>query len=131
MPTISIFLAQIIGVYMLIIGVSVFLRRNELEKSFKKMVSEGSFTYSLGAMVLFLGLFLVQIHNVWDGSWRVALTAFAWLALLKGATILLLPSKTSAQLVKTLAKPGLLKAMAMLSIIYGASVAGFGFGLFP
>jgi len=131
MPTISFFLAQILGIYVILMGVSVLLRREELDKSFRKMFSSGGFTYYLGALVLLLGLFLVQIHNIWDGSWRVAVTVFAWMALLKGAAIILIPSDKLGKMMEGLMNANLFRILAFIIIAYGAYMAAYGFSLIP
>ena len=44
---------------------------------------------------IILGLLMVVSHNIWQWSWRVIITIIAWIVLLKGVCILMLPQYTN------------------------------------
>lgn len=44
-----------------------------------------------GFITLILGILMVVGHNIWQWNWRLIITIFAWLVLLKGASIILYP----------------------------------------
>lgn len=81
---ISIFLAKFWG-WLLVILCLVFLLRKKvwLEEVFK-LVGDKGFLLLSGYLALILGLIVVILHNIWVADWRVVITIFGWLSLIKG-----------------------------------------------
>ncbi|MBT3407306.1 hypothetical protein HOK68_00970 [Candidatus Woesearchaeota archaeon] len=78
---------------MLIIGLLIFFNKS-LMKEMIKLTSDKVFLFVSGFLSLILGLFTVLLHNLWVSDWRVIITIFGWLALLKGILILGCPDFT-------------------------------------
>lgn len=85
----SILLGQIWALYLIIAGVAVLSNRSFFDSYMKKV--DRSLIWLAGAFTLFLGLYLVLTHNVWEGSWEIVVTVLGWLTLLKGAWLMLAP----------------------------------------
>lgn len=88
----SILLAKVLGLYLMIVSVSVFVRRKELDRMVDAFFRDNLFVFFSGTVILLLGLALVLIHNVWETSWRGVITAIGWLTVLKGGVRLLAPA---------------------------------------
>ena len=43
-------------------------------------MAEPSYLFSAGLMNLVIGIAMVVGHNIWDGSWRVVMVFYGWLA---------------------------------------------------
>ncbi len=125
----SLFLAQVIGLYFIVIGASLLLNYKVLRKVMDDFITDTRFMFLGGSMILVLGLLLVASHNVWEGSWRVIITIIGWLTLFKGAAYLLLPKDMFKQWVKILNKKKCYKSGGVVVIILGLYLAAKGFGI--
>ena len=85
-------LASIIGWYLLIKGVAMFNNSSEMNASFKSIESSKGQSLLLAIFKIFLGLYVVHIHNVWEMSWEVLITILGWYSLLSGAFRCIAPS---------------------------------------
>ena len=47
--------------------------------------------YVTGLITFVAGLAIVLFHNIWVLDWRVIITVFGWIALIKGAWLVILP----------------------------------------
>jgi len=85
---ISIFFAQFFGWYMVIMGLLILVKGKVFLEELLKMVENKSFLLLSGYLTLFLGLTTVILHNVWVEDWRVIITIFGWLTLIKGVLLI-------------------------------------------
>lgn len=92
---ISIFLAQAFGIYFVLAGLAMLIRPKAVEELVKTF-SVPQTIFLSGFISLLLGIPLVLIHNIWDGSWRVIITVLVWLALFKGVVRIFLPETVIA-----------------------------------
>lgn len=112
---ISIFLAKFWG-WLLVILCLVFLLRKKmfLEELFRLLGDRG-FTLLSGYVALIIGLVTIILHNVWVADWRVVITIFGWLSLIKGIVRIGFPEVTQ-KLVPALFKEKLLLTQILLVI---------------
>ena len=101
----SIFLGQLLGIYLVIVGVLVFIRHKAMYKMVSGFGEKSSLLYFIGVILLLLGLSLVLSHNVWEFSWKVLITILAWLTLAKGLFYMFLPADKIAKFAKMLRNP--------------------------
>ena len=85
---ISYIFAQIIGVYLIFVGLLLLSRYNELRHIIIECFNNRALIFISGIFMLLLGLTVVLSHNVWERSWVVLITLAGWLTLLKGVTYL-------------------------------------------
>jgi hypothetical protein len=89
----SIFLAKVLGLYLLIVPAAVLLRRKQFAALAKELVANLAVVFLSGLVALILGLLIVVSHNVWTADWRAVITAIGWLTLAKGLIRIFLPEK--------------------------------------
>ena len=116
---ISIFLGQLLGIYLLIVGVLVFVRHKALHKMVSSFAEKSALLYVMGVILLLFGLSLVLSHNVWEFSWRVVITILAWLTLAKGLMYTFLPATKIAKIAKVMKNPYWYMGGGALSILVG------------
>ena len=87
----SIYLAQILGPYFIIMGLAILFNLKLFKKLAKDLSKNILTVYFMGVFALFIGLVLVSVHNLWVADWRVLLTIIAWGALVKGFIIVIAP----------------------------------------
>ena len=80
----SIFLAKLLGLYLMIVCAAVFLKREKLKIMLEEFEKSHLFIFSSGAMVLLLGLAMVISHTIWELNWRGLITLLGWLTVGKG-----------------------------------------------
>ena len=100
----SFFIAKIIALIYLVIGIGLVANPKYYHKMFDKLINNSSMLFFSGILALVAGYLLVSYHNIWEGGWIVVITVFGWLSLIKGAFILMFPNsmkKFSKGLFKT------------------------------
>ena len=116
----SIFLASILGPSFLIIGLSFLI----YPKQWKNIVSEftkNHFIFAISGMIsLFIGLLIIQIHNVWEFSPWVIITLTGWGAFLKGIFIFLAPESWIKKPMSWYVKTNLIYGDGVFVITLGA-----------
>lgn len=82
----TIFLATVIGWYLVIVGLFLLVRRQTLQGVMADFISQRSLVFLLAIITLILGLLMVVSHNIWVMGWPVIITILSWLVLI-GALI--------------------------------------------
>ncbi len=126
----SIFLAKVFGVYLIVTGVAVPLRRKELLPAIAQLFDNRPLVYIMGVFAFVVGLLLVVSHNVWVAGWPVVLTILAWLVFLEAIAYLLLPFEVLARLARWFNTPAWYVGGGAVSFLLGVFLAGKGFQLF-
>ncbi|BCA94546.1 hypothetical protein TUM19329_09070 [Legionella antarctica] len=85
------FLSKVIGIYLIIISLAMFVNIHQFTQYFYKMINDVPLMFVAGFFTLILGLLIVVSHNIWQWSWRVIITIIGWLILLKGVSIIFFP----------------------------------------
>lgn len=108
--TLSIFLARVLGLYLIIVGFFYLFRRAYIQKVAREIFEKDSLVIITAVMSLLIGLLIVVGHNKWAWSWTLTITLLGYLTLLKGLIRLFIPHHTD--------KPVLLKAISGDNPIY-------------
>lgn len=93
------YLAELWGILFVVIPLALLLNERYLKKLFEASADDKTL-FCWGAASLTIGLAVILSHNIWVQDWRVVITIFGWLALLKGLMSLFVPD----QIRKTLKK---------------------------
>ena len=125
----SLFLAKVFGLYLMVTGVAVPLRRKELVPAIDQLFDNRSQVYIMSVFALVVGILLVVSHNIWVAGWPVVLTILAWLVFLESIAYLLLPFAVLARLARWFNTEAWYLAGGAVSIVLGAFLAGKGFQL--
>lgn len=118
----SIFLGQVISVYLILMGLALFINKGEMIKAAREFVGANASFVFYGAVALIFGLLVVFSHNIWDGTWRIVITLMGWAATIKGATAVLFP-KTLKSVVNIFLGGQLLNISGALVIALGVYLA--------
>ena len=93
------FLARLIGLYLILIALTLSIRGQDTVQTVTAMLHDPSMLLLLGVIALAAGLAMILAHNVWSGgALPVAVTAVGWLSAIKGLLFLLLPAGKEAGL---------------------------------
>ena len=88
---ISKFLSKVIGLYLIIVSIAMLVNMPQFLIYVIKLINDAQSMFVAGFVTLILGLLMVVSHNIWQWHWRVIITIFSWLILIKGASIVIYP----------------------------------------
>lgn len=80
---ISITLAKFWAVYMLTFAFIFMFSRKALDR-FLSYYNDERFVFITGFLSFIIGLVNILLHDLWVSDWRVLITLFGWIALIKG-----------------------------------------------
>ena len=89
----SIFLAQALGLYFLIVGFALISNGDQLKGLVSKILEDDALLFVTGFIALILGVLMVISHNLWVMDWRIVITLVAWLMFIKGVVRVVFPKK--------------------------------------
>lgn len=88
---ITLFLASVIGWYLVIICLLVLFRTEHVKSVASDIMARRDAFFIIALMTLILGLLMVVSHNIWIMGWPVIITVIAWLVLISGILRLFCP----------------------------------------
>jgi hypothetical protein len=116
----TIFIAQFMGVFSIIAGVSMFLKKRMMLGVFDELKQNRALLYLMGVLELIGGLLLVLNHNIWQGGLLpVTVTVLSWFLLLEGIVYLFISKKEVAELVGFLHQKRVYMIIAIGYIVIG------------
>ncbi|MBU1998836.1 MAG: hypothetical protein KKE64_04995 [Candidatus Omnitrophica bacterium] len=110
----STLLAKFIGTYIIVIGVGLLFNLKVYQKIMEDFFKNAALVYVTGLITFVVGLAIVLFHNIWVLDWRVIITVFGWIALIKGAWLIIFPG-TLVKVTESFAKN--IKLVVILWII--------------
>lgn len=95
----SLFLAKLLGLYLLIVAVDMLLRKHELEGAVRDFSSTKSLLVFSGSTSLFLGLVIVLAHPVYEVDWDGLVTLLGYLLIVRGIARVCFPAYLQKKIV--------------------------------
>ena len=93
----TIFLSRLIGLYCILVALSMITRRQATLDSVTALLHNPSMIFIVGIITLAAGLAMVLAHNVWSGgALVVVVTLVGWITLIKSLFFLFLPPEMEA-----------------------------------
>jgi len=81
---VSIFLAKVLGLYLVIIGVAFLFKMEWIKKGALVALKDPGLGLLTAIITLIIGILLVVSHNIWRADWTVVITLIAWITFIKG-----------------------------------------------
>jgi hypothetical protein len=95
----TIFLSRLIGLYCIVIALSMMTRRQATVETVTALLQNSPMMLIVGIITLAAGLAVVLAHNIWSGSALVVVvTLVGWITLTKSLLFLFLPPEVEAGL---------------------------------
>ena len=93
----TLFLSRLIGLYCILVALSMITRKQATLESVTAVLRDPSMMFVLGAITLVAGLAMVLAHNIWSGgALTVIVTLVGWITLVKSLFLLFLPPEVEA-----------------------------------
>lgn len=87
----SLIAAKLLGTYLLVSGFFLILRGKTLPVILRDFFRHPAMVYLTGFLLIVLSaLYLIQ-NNIWDGTWRTAITILVWAVFIKGIAYIFAP----------------------------------------
>lgn len=116
---ITLFLAQIIGVYFLVVGVGALLNPERMKRAMKEAMQSYLLPYFDGALALIVGLLIVLTHNVWNSLLETLISLVGWIAVVEGMLMMLLPQKTISSMMERFMGAQMTRLIGVASVVLG------------
>lgn len=123
----SIFLAKLIGVAFLIIGVFFIFKTKNLQSAMMDMGKSPALMTVVGIVRIFVGLAIIYGHNEWIFRWPVVITLLGYLILFNGILMLFLQKEIMAMILKAAPRVKFFKMMGAVILIVGIFLSYCGF----
>ena len=124
----SVFLARLIGTPLLIIGVAMLLNQAYYRAMIREVIASKVSFYVAAAVGIIVSLAIVLVHNVWVLNWRVLITLFAWINLLRGVFTVLFPEQAMGFASRHIAASNRVPLIpGVVAVILGAILCYFGY----
>jgi len=87
----TVFLSRLIGLYMILVSVSMAAHKQATVETVTALVHNSPLVFVTGITAVVAGLAIILGHNVWSGgALPVIVTLVGWVTLIKGALLLIL-----------------------------------------
>lgn len=115
----TIFLAAVLGWYLVIVSLLLLTRREIIVNATKELMGQRAVMFVVGVITLIIGLLMVISHNIWVMDWPVIVTLFAWLTLIGGLFRLYFPDTVYKIWNNIMDKTGVLITTGVISLVIG------------
>lgn len=126
----TILLSKILGLYMLIAGLAIFVNRRHILLAVVGLAHERGAQVIGGVIALLFGLLIVNIHNDWSTLPAALVSVIGWLGIVKGVFYLFMPQAKIDKVLKSLTERSWYTIDGIVAIAAGLYLAGFGYGWF-
>jgi len=112
-------LAHILGIVFVVVGVAMIFNRKGTSAAIENMTQNLGLLWVCGFLALAMGAIFVALNNVWnDGLLSLFITVVGWLAILKGAFLLIFPN-SAAKFYKSCNKGWCFVVVGIIVLILG------------
>jgi hypothetical protein len=125
--TLTAYVAQLLGVYLVLSGVLMIVREQAMMLLVPKFVDTPPFLYFLGSLRVLIGLAIVLAHNMWIGTLGTVIYVVGWLTILRGIAMLVLPVETERKILAAFSRCNVWYTTAIVAIVLGGWLAYAGF----
>lgn len=125
----TIFLAKLLGIYMIIVGLIFMIRRKAMMPAMKELIKNRALLYIICILELAAGIAVVLSHNIWTWGYELIITVVGWLLIIEGVVYLILPHRKVEKILSKFNTPVWYGAGGVAAVILGAYLAARGFGL--
>lgn len=126
----TIFLTKLFGIYFILVGLVVILRRGSILPVIREILANRSLVFVLGAAELIAGLALVLVYPEIGFTIPGILSVIGWMLVVEGVLYMLLPLRKIKRMVASFNKPSWYLSGGVLSVALGGYLTASGFGWF-
>jgi len=125
----SLFLGKIVGIYMLVVGISLLARQKMWSEVLHEFTKSRFLMAAVGFGELLLGLIVITLHNVWVQDWEVIITIVGWVMAIEGTAYMFLPTRMLRDKIRQFDRRSWYVVTGVLSVLIGVYLVYVSFGL--
>jgi hypothetical protein len=122
----SIFYAQLIGLWLFLVGLAMIVHQPRFKKNMTETLNNLSLMTFSGLVSLAVGLVLVVSHNIWVAAWPLLVTLFGWTLVIQGLMRIFWPERFAKVMKNLLAHSGY-TVMSWVWLVIGLLLIWAGF----
>ena len=115
---ISIIIAQVLGIFFVVVGVSMVVRSKQMVVAIEESVQNKGILFMWGILALLIGATIIELANAWISGLPALVIVLGWLALIKGAFILFFPG-VAVSLYRKFSSSGMIAFCGILAFVLG------------
>jgi len=123
----SLYLTQLLGTYLVLMGLLMGLRRRFFIAAVREFIASRPLRFVIPVIELVAGLALVIAHNVWTWGPEVVVTIVGWLMVLESFIYMALPEKFVIKFFTFCNKSGMYFWGGFASLLFGLWLINVGF----
>jgi hypothetical protein len=114
----TVVIAQILGIFFAVTGISMVINKRGTAAAIEESLQNKGISWIWALLALLIGAVVVVLNNEWTSGLALLVTILGWLALIKGAFILIFPG-AAISLYKKLSKGGMLAFCGVVALVLG------------
>lgn len=122
----TIIITRIFATVWIAFGLGMLMSPKFYKEEIGKLLVTPSFIFLSGFLGIIFGVIITTTHHYWENDWRMIITIFGWIALIKGILLIIAP-KQAEGFRYSLLKPENTKKIAYLLLVLGAVFGYLGF----
>jgi hypothetical protein len=123
---IALLVAKIYGIVLLALGLGMLVNSSYYKKVLLDLLNNTAVIFIGGLAALAIGIVIVMNHNIWEAGWVLIVTLIGWLAIIKGALLLILP-KSAGLFESWFQNKNFIIFAGVFALIVGAVLTYYGF----
>lgn len=120
----SFIIAKILGIWMIVMSLTLIAKREYMKEVIAELPNAKFASFVYASMMVFLGLALVSLHNLWGYELYVLVTIVCWLLLIKGILWMAFPHGMACMAKKMVDSP-LFWLAALVNLVYGVVLLSY------
>jgi len=121
------FIAKILGLSFLSVGIGYMASGKHYRKIFEGFSEPSISTFLFSLVLIVAGMAIVKYHNIWKTNWKIWITIFGWLCLVKGTLFLIFPNFPSSFIHLIEVPDDYYLGAGIINILIGLMFGYFGF----
>jgi len=120
MAPLTVFLGKLIGIFSLLVGLVMLMRKSAMIDTIVALVHDRPLVLVVTMLGIVAGLAIVLSHNVWrGGALAIVVTLCGWIFLIRGIVLLFLSPEQTVSLLSLLRYEDLFYMYAAIPLILG------------
>ena len=115
---ISSVIAEALGIFFVVMGAAMVVNGKETAAVIEEAAQNKGYLWLWGFLALAVGAVIVSLNNLWTSGLPLVITILGWLALIKGAFILVFPGAT-ASLYRKVGHSNLIVFAGIVALVIG------------
>lgn len=124
------FLAKLLGIYLVLYGLIALLRRKALMPAIAEIAKNRGLLLVFASIELAVGLAIVLAYPMIGFSWLGIVSLVGWMMIVESVLYLTFPKKLMRSVIEMVNRPIWYQVGGILSILLGLYLAMVGFGIY-